>query len=75
MLIVCSAPLSAELEILYLRGYFVFALVSYFRWAHLVVNAICGYLGIHCLRIKPKATPPGVLNGHIAPGLTKQRAC
>lgn len=69
-----SAPLSAELEVLYLRAYFCFAVFAYFRWAHLVVNAICGYLDINCLSIKPKPTPPGVLNGNIGPGPVKQRA-
>lgn len=43
--------LSANMELWYLRGYFVFALVAYSRWAVLVINAICGYLGIQCLTI------------------------
>lgn len=64
-----SEPLSADIELMYLRGYFIFALVAYTRWALLVVNAICGYLGIQCLRITPKGTPPGVLNG-----IAKERA-
>lgn len=43
--------LSAQMERLYLWSYFVFAVVVYFRWAVLVVDAICGYLGINCLTI------------------------
>lgn len=44
-------PVSASVELWYLRAYFVFALVVYFRWAFLVIDAICSYLGIRCLRI------------------------
>jgi len=42
---------SPEVELWYLRGYFVFAVVAYFRWAFLVINSICSYLGINCLTI------------------------
>ncbi|KAI1077356.1 CDP-alcohol phosphatidyltransferase [Whalleya microplaca] len=35
----------------YLWAYFVFALVVYFRWAFLVTNSICNFLGINCLTI------------------------
>ncbi|KAI9713762.1 MAG: hypothetical protein M1828_001356 [Chrysothrix sp. TS-e1954] len=42
-------------EIAYLYGYFVFAVVVYFRWAVLVINAICDYLGINCLTIPSKS--------------------
>jgi ethanolaminephosphotransferase len=42
---------SAFIELWYLRSYFVFALVVYFRWALLVINSICSYLGINCLTI------------------------
>ncbi|KAK5131417.1 hypothetical protein LTR08_000953 [Meristemomyces frigidus] len=44
-------PISATVEHAYLWAYFVLALVVYFRWAYLVVNAICEYLGIPCLTI------------------------
>ncbi|KFY36929.1 hypothetical protein V495_07499 [Pseudogymnoascus sp. VKM F-4514 (FW-929)] len=44
-------PLTAGMELLYLRAYFVFAAVVYFRWAFLVINSICSYLGINCLTI------------------------
>lgn len=44
-------PVSAEAELLYLRTYFAFAMVAYFRWAYLVINAICSYLGISALTI------------------------
>jgi ethanolaminephosphotransferase len=40
-----------EIEVLYLQGYFVFAVVVYFRWAILVISSICDYLGINCLTI------------------------
>jgi ethanolaminephosphotransferase len=42
---------SSFIELWYLRSYFVFALVVYFRWALLVINSICSYLGINCLTI------------------------
>jgi len=45
---------TSNVELWYLRGYFVFALVAYSRWAFLVIDAICNYLGINCLTI-PKA--------------------
>lgn len=40
-----------EIEFWYLWAYFVFATVVYFRWALLVINSICEYLGINCLTI------------------------
>ncbi|KAI5798969.1 CDP-alcohol phosphatidyltransferase-domain-containing protein [Geopyxis carbonaria] len=61
--------ISAFYELWYLRGYFVFAVIIYFQWAIRVINGICGYLGIQCLRITPKSPPAGVLNG-----ATKERA-
>jgi ethanolaminephosphotransferase len=42
---------SPEVELWYLRAYFVFAVVVYFRWAYLVITSICDYLGINCLTI------------------------
>ena len=39
------------IELWYLRIYFAFALIVYFRWAFLVINSICSYLGINCLTI------------------------
>ena len=42
---------SATTELWYLRGYFLFALVAYFRWATLVIERICTFLGINCLTI------------------------
>jgi len=45
------APVSAQTELYYLWAYFVYSLVVYFRWAFLVINAICDYLGINCLTI------------------------
>jgi len=44
-------PVGEWIELQYLRGYFVFALIVYSRWAVLVINAICSYLGINCLTI------------------------
>ncbi|OQN99320.1 hypothetical protein B0A48_14296 [Cryoendolithus antarcticus] len=42
---------SSSFEATYLWAYFALSLVVYFRWAFLVVNAICDYLGITCLTI------------------------
>lgn len=44
-------PVGASMEYLYLCGYFAFAFIVYFRWAYLVITAICDYLGIQCLTI------------------------
>lgn len=44
-------PISATVEHGYLWAYFFFSLVVYFRWAFLVINSICDYLGIPCLTI------------------------
>lgn len=44
-------PVSATIEVLYLWVYLAFAVIVYFRWAFLVINAICDYLGIQCLTI------------------------
>jgi ethanolaminephosphotransferase len=44
-------------ELAYLRAYFVLANVVYFRWATLVINSICEYLGINCLSITHKPAP------------------
>jgi ethanolaminephosphotransferase len=38
-------------ELHYLQCYFIFALVVYFRWAYVVINSFCDYLGINCLTI------------------------
>ena len=51
------SPVSAESELWYLRAYLVFAVVVYFRWALLVINSICAYLGINCLTITEKPAP------------------
>ena len=51
------SPVSAEVELWYLRAYLVFAMVVYFRWALLVINSICAYLGINCLTITKKPAP------------------
>ena len=48
---------TATAELWYLRAYFVFAIVAYFRWALLVINSICNYLGINCLTITQKPAP------------------
>lgn len=60
---------SAATELLYLRGYLVFAFIAYGVWARLVVNSICNFLGINCLTI-PKEKwqgTNGILNGNTAP--------
>ncbi|TKA48085.1 hypothetical protein B0A54_01577 [Friedmanniomyces endolithicus] len=43
--------ISARTEHYYLWAYFALAVVVYFRWALLVIDAICEYLGIQCLTI------------------------
>ncbi|KAI8145375.1 hypothetical protein BJV82DRAFT_603453 [Fennellomyces sp. T-0311] len=43
-----------ESEYLYICAYFLFALVAYLRWAVVVINSFCSFLGIRCLVI-PKA--------------------
>ena len=50
-------PVTARVELWYLRGYFVFAVVAYFRWATLVIGSICAYLQINCLTISRRAAP------------------
>jgi len=45
-----AAP-SAEVQLYYLWAYFIYSSVVYLRWAYLVCNAICDYLGINCLTI------------------------
>ncbi|PPJ54638.1 hypothetical protein CBER1_07672 [Cercospora berteroae] len=42
---------SAEIQLYYLWGYFVFSTIVYARWAYVVCTAICEYLGIRCLTI------------------------
>ena len=53
--------ISPSAELWYLRAYLVFAMIVYFRWALLVINSICSYLGIKCLSIPPR--DPSTLNG------------
>ena len=48
-------------ELIYLYGYFFLAVTIYFRWAFLVINSICAYLGINCLTIKPAKSKTGQL--------------
>jgi len=48
---------SVDIELWYLRAYFVFALVVYFRWALLVISSICAYLGINCITITKQPAP------------------
>lgn len=43
--------ISASAELWYLRAYLIFAIIVYFRWAFLVINSICSYLGVNCLTI------------------------
>ena len=50
-------PIRATMELWYLRGYFVFAVVAYFRWAILVIDSICAYLDINCLTITKRLLP------------------
>jgi ethanolaminephosphotransferase len=50
-------PVSARVELWYLRGYFVFALIAYFRWAVIVISSICAYLDINCFTITDRLAP------------------
>lgn len=44
-----------ESEYLFLLSYFAFSLVAYLRWAIVVINGFCDFLGIRCLVIpKPQ---------------------
>jgi len=52
-----------RVELWYLRAYFVFAVIVYFRWAFLVINSICAYLGINCLTITPKPASQEIMTG------------
>ena len=55
--------INAEFETRYLRLYFIFACIVYFRWAILVIQSICSYLGINCLTITPKKIDSQGQNG------------
>lgn len=60
---------SAHVELWYLRAYLAFALIVYFRWALLVINSICTYLGINCLTITSQAAPnQSTVNGKVVAG-------
>jgi len=52
-------PVSSEVEVWYLRGYFIFAAIVYANWAVLVISSICKYLGINCLTIPSKPPASG----------------
>lgn len=58
-------PIDAVVELWYLRGYFVFAVVAYMRWALLVINRICTYLDINCLTIKRKGATDKPTGGQV----------
>ena len=64
----------AQVELWYLRSYLVFAVIAYFRWAFLVINSICAYLGINCLTITRKPAPNQNKGGtdHTSRGLTER---
>ena len=51
-------PVSPTVEAWYLRGYFVFALIAYMRWALLTIDRICHFLDINCLTIKKRKEDP-----------------
>lgn len=71
------SPISASSELLYLRCSLAFAVVVYFRWAFLVIDSICAFLGINCLTIpydkqleNKKAAQNSYSNGKAAAGQT-----
>ncbi|KAF4917527.1 putative CDP-alcohol phosphatidyltransferase class-I family protein [Colletotrichum viniferum] len=49
--IIGISAISAQTELYYLYGYFIFSAVVYFRWAYLVITSICNFLGINALTI------------------------
>lgn len=52
-----SEPIfTPESEYFCIALYFVLALVLYLRWAVLVIDSICTYLGIQCLVIPEQHT-------------------
>lgn len=53
---ISSDPIfTPESEYLFLLSYFAFSLVAYLRWAIVVINGFCDFLGIRCLVIpKPQ---------------------
>lgn len=56
-LYMCRDPIfTPKTEYFYLIFYFVLALVLYLRWAILVIDSICTYLGISCLTIPEQHT-------------------
>ncbi|KAI9734198.1 MAG: hypothetical protein M1834_002298 [Cirrosporium novae-zelandiae] len=57
-------PVNATVELWYMYAYLVFAIIVYFRWAFLVINSICDYLGINCLTI-PEPSRPRSANGEV----------
>lgn len=65
------AAVPTAVELWYLRGYLVFAIIAYFHWALLVINRICTYLEISCLTITKKPAPNQdnhiITNGVIKP--------
>ncbi|KAL8639324.1 MAG: hypothetical protein Q9228_003630 [Teloschistes exilis] len=68
------SAVTPNVELWYLRAYFVFAVVVYFRWALLVISSICNYLGINCLTITPKPAPNQKVNGGVtSSGKTHKR--
>lgn len=44
--------MTEEMESLLLWGYLALAAIVYFRWAFVVIDRICSFLGINCLTIK-----------------------
>ncbi|KAI8877075.1 Choline/ethanolaminephosphotransferase [Backusella circina FSU 941] len=46
--------LTPELEYHFILAYFTFAFVAYMRWAIVVINSFCSFLGIKCLTIPKK---------------------
>lgn len=67
-----SPAITAYQELMYLRAYFVFAFLVYSRWAMLVINAICGYLGISCLSIPYTPPTKSVPNGNATNGKKRE---
>jgi len=66
---VLGVELGGGIERMYLWTYLIVAVVIYFRWAFLVIGAICDFLGIQCLTIpeeKQKANREAAARGKLS---------
>ncbi|KAF1808716.1 cholinephosphotransferase-like protein [Eremomyces bilateralis CBS 781.70] len=72
-------PIRPDLELWYLRAYFLYASVVYGRWAVLVIEAFCRFLGIKALTVPPEKVQAAKAkqesaNGYASPPANRQRS-